>query len=284
MPAGVELRRKWPSGDSFLPEGRCVFWTPAASGISTNSIHCPPIHPPIDRCVSVNLIQRFFRGLYPEGRPWLARRDWRERRITCQGGPRGLYFALAVGGFGFPSAFLAAIGISRILERDLDGIAYLSGAAVCSVVLVCIEYLWHRRRKFGDSICHLETLPGVIGGWFKATIEANLPVENAPSVTVRLVNFKMMGWRAVTTWETGQHAAAIRATHVHGDSYRIPVRFRIPDADKNYATWNWFTGGGWVLQVRAELPGIDFFAAFPVPIFKTAEAPPEEQRPEAILG
>lgn len=208
--------------------------------------------------VVVNPIQRLFRSSRAQRKPWLARKPWRERRIVNYGGPRGLYFALALVAFGIPAIFLGVVGVGQMVEGDPDGVFNLGGAALCAGILAFITYLWLRRRRFGTSVCHLETLPGVIGGWFKASIEFTLPVEAPGPVLVSLINSKMVGRRPVTCWETSQRVSTTRFTRVGANRYLVPVRFRIPAAAADYATWNWLTGGGWFLSVKAELPGMDF--------------------------
>ncbi len=216
-------------------------------------------------------------------RPWLAPREWRERRIVCQGGVRDFYFALGVGVFGCIAVFpliLIALGLPvSAAEPDPGTGPYLLMSAILVLGLLYILYAWRRQRKFGLSYCTLETLPGVIGGWFKATVEVTLPVTPPPPVTVTLINSRVLGKVRERVWETSSRVLPAPIPHSRGDRYQIPVRIRIPDGE-SYVPWNRATGQGWMLQVTANLPGLDLFSAFPVPIFKTDEAPPEEQRPE----
>ena len=71
-------------------------------------------------------------------------------------------------------------------------------------------------------------------------------------------------------------------TRIQGDRYLVSVRFQIPARKDYYAKRDWLSGGGWMLHIKAELPGVDLHAAFYVPIFETDEAPPEEQIPEGV--
>ena len=232
----------------------------------------------------MNPVRRALGQFGAERKPWLARREWRERRIICYGGPRECYFALAVAGFGLPAFFLGWVGVGKMREGDPDGLPLVLGAGLVGGIFAVIALMWIRRRRFGDSVCHLETLPGVIGGWFKASAEARLPGEVAPPVQVTLRNVQMLGRVPVTRWEKTYRVSPARLTHLQGHRYLVPVRFKIPPDGGNFATWSWWWGGGWVLGVAGELPGMDFSAFFSVPIFETAEAPPEEQRPEEEFG
>lgn len=220
----------------------------------------------------MSLVRRVLGQRGAERKPWLARREWRERRIVSYGGPRGFYFALALVGFGLPAVFLAAVGAARMVDGDPEGMGALLGGGVCGIIFAFITYLWVRRIRFGDSVCHLGTLPGVIGGWFKASVEARLPGELAPPVQVTLRNVQMLGRVVVRRWEKTYRVSPARLTRLQGHRYLVPARFQIPPGGGNYATWSRWSGGGWFLVVAAELPGMDFFAGFPVPIFETAEA------------
>lgn len=220
-------------------------------------------------------------------KPWLVSKEWRERRIVSQG-VRGSYFALALAVIG-PMAILAVtVGIWHIVEGNPEGWGALLAGATVAGVLAYVTYQWLAWRKFGKSVCHLETLPGVIGGWFKASVEVKLPVETRPAVLVTLGN--VLDFGSPTVWEISEHVFHAQLTRIQGDRYLVPVRFHIP-ARKDYyvkPTWNPnpFTlklSGVWVLKIRAELPGMNLGAGFLVPIFETDEAPPEEQTPEGGL-
>ncbi len=213
-------------------------------------------------------------------------KEWRERRIVSQG-VRGFYFALALAVIG-PMAILAVkVGIWHIVEGNPEGWGFLLAGAMVAGVLAYVTYQRLAWRKFGKSVCHLETLPGVIGGWFKASVEVKLPVETRPAVLVRLVNI-IHGDGGTTVWEISERVFHAQFTRIQGDRYLVPVRFHIPARKDYYVQPSWNpnplkVSGGWVLKIRAELPGMNLGAGFLVPIFETAEAPPEEQTPEGGL-
>lgn len=211
-----------------------------------------------------------------EGKPWLARREWRERRIVSYGGPRGCFFALALVGFGAPAIALLPVAVRQTLQGDRGGPELLLVAAICSGIVVVVGFMWFRRQRFGDSVCRLETLPGVIGGWFKASVEVTSPYESPPPVQATLVNRK--GTRSpVTVWERNYSISPTSFTRTQGDRYLVPVRFPIPHG--NYAAWNWVSGEDWSLVITAQRRRMAFLAQFVLPIFETREGPPEEQQP-----
>jgi hypothetical protein len=198
-------------------------------------------------------------------------------------GTRDFFFALAVVFIGPPVIGGIAVGIWGLVEgHPEEGVGALFFAAMLAAFLAGFRYSWLTWRKFGKSVCHLETLPGVIGGWFKASVEVKLPVETRPAVLVRLENRK--GW-STTVWEITERVFPAQFTHIQGDRYLVPVRFHIPARKDYYANtpWNRLVGMSWCLYITAELPGADLNALFQVPIFETDEAPPEEQTPEGEL-
>ena len=140
-------------------------------------------------------------GRHPK--PWLARKEWRERRVISHG-VRGCVFAIAILFFGLIS-FGALAGVAaNMVENPGEALRALVVLAVFVGALAGTTWWWLNWKKFGKSVCHLETLPGVIGGWFKASVEVKLPTNILPAVKVKLENFKIVGRRApvkVTKWK-----------------------------------------------------------------------------------
>jgi hypothetical protein len=158
---------------------------------------------------------------------------------------------------------LALYNVFKNPEPEGAAIGLFVGASFGGLLAV-VTYWWRNWRKFGKSVCHLETLPGVIGGWFKASVEVKLPADVTPAVKVKLENFTVEWWRPKVRqikWEASESVLPDRFTRIQGDRYKVPVRFQIP-ARKDYcATWQ--------LKVRAEFPGVNLRADFIVPIFET---------------
>jgi hypothetical protein len=196
-------------------------------------------------------------------KPWLALKEWRERRIISHG-VRGCFFALAILFFG-SLALICLIGLLINLFRNPgEAVEALFLGSIFGGGLAVVTYWWRNWRKFGKSVCHLETLPGVIGGWFKASVEVKLPADVTPSVKVKLENFKIVGARPMvrlTKWETSEIVLPDRFTRIQGDRYMVPIRFQIPARMDYYADWQF--------QVKAEFPGVNLRADFIVPIFET---------------
>ena len=220
-------------------------------------------------------IQRLPTRSEVQRKPWLAVKGWRERRIVSHGA-RGVFFALALVGLGIPAITVVVLGIPLVVEGDPAALALLPGAAFFGGLFAYATHSWLRWRNFGKSVCHLETLPGVIGGWFGASVEVRLPGAALPAVLVRLSNQKSL--KSALEWEISERVSPARLTRIQGDRYLVPVRFQIP-ARKDYKK-----PPLWMLSIRAEVPGVDLNAGFAVPVFETNEAPPGEQTPEGVSG
>jgi hypothetical protein len=147
-----------------------------------------------------------------------------------------------------------------------------------------ITRLWLRDRRYRSSICRLITLPGVIGGWFKADVECALP--GTGPVTVRLKNIVTPVPAAFPTEELLWDMTQTTATVAHPESARrsiVPVRLRVlRHPNQRSSVYPQPLGGesAWVLEIEKKTGGDDYFAAFGVPIYDTHDAPASEQRPE----
>ena len=216
-------------------------------------------------------MQRHIAQPVAQRKPWLTTKEWRERRIIASHqGMKGGVFALALI-FISPMAILPfAGGIWALVEgHPAEGVAGLFVGATIACLLAGFTYSWLAWRMFGKSVCHLETLPGVIGGWFKASVEVKLPLKTRPTVLVSVGNL---------VWEISERVFPAQLTCIQGDRYLVPVRFRIPDRKDYYGKRSW------TLYITVDVPGGHLTSApFHVPIFETDEAPPEEQTPEGGL-
>ena len=174
-------------------------------------------------------------------RPWLRRKDWEDRQVLATAAEvrSGLFYFLALLGvlaFGGPALWLAkyawsARGLDALERLLMGGLAGFLG--LVPVIIVCAVI---QRRRYGTSVCYLETLPGVIGGWFKATVEAKLPGRPEGPLVAELTNCCLSGGllksREMTTvWGTKYDVPASALKDIGEGKYRIPVRFRIPRDD-----------------------------------------------------
>ncbi len=139
-----------------------------------------------------------------------------------------------------------------------------------------------RARRFGTGTLTLDTLPGVIGGRFAATVETGRPLPTDTSVAARLVcvrrttsgTGKSRSTHETVLWEdelqvgAGHLQPGMRGT-------RIPLVYPIPHGcvatDDRVPSQTVH----WRVELRAELPGADYVSSFEVPVFRTAASSPE---------
>ena len=223
--------------------------------------------------------------------PWLWREDWTSRRIQS-GSPAGVIiftvFAIGFGGFGG----IFVIGAVRteeefsLLELLFASIFPLIGLAMFIGVL----YTAARYFKYGRSTCQLETLPGVIGGWLRATAYSNIQLGPNDHVRIRLscIRRHVTGsgdnrttHRDLKWQETLTLPANAFSTGAALGSTAIPIAFYIPRDCQATTLENASDRILWQVDLNAEVPGIDLSASYEVPIFVTPDStdtpPPEAQ-------
>jgi hypothetical protein len=124
----------------------------------------------------------------------------------------------------------------------------------------------------------LETLPGCVGGWVAGTLRASPKLREADfvDVSLRCVKRTTTGsgkdrkTREDTIWEDEQSLTASRVPTGRDGRCEVPLAFRIPADCMPMAEYN---GILWRAQVRAPLPGADYFASFDVPVYAAAHPP-----------
>jgi hypothetical protein len=208
---------------------------------------------------------------YP-GKPWMWREDWAAGRVRSSEGALAwfvTFFAGVWNAVSWPVAWMAWYdGRAERTPQLLVAIFPLAGAGMA---LWC-AYLWLRRLKWGVSEFEMAAVPGVIGGPLAGVIHAPGGIRPADGFRLRLVcnesRSESNGGDSSTSvearWEREQ---TIHRELLSGSQGRtlIPVKFLVPFGQPpsgDSITWQ--------LEVKAETLGIDYFAAFEVPVFKTA--------------
>ena len=240
--------------------------------------------------------------------PWLGNAHWRRREVRYVHGIGFAVFVL-VGivstGIAFP--LLAHFWARRPLpgpEGFVEGSGAWFAMMLLSVLLlspaVWAAYGLWRRIRFGESVCRIRTLPGVIGGWFKADVECRLPGHSNGTVKVWLINglHKRRDQQHLLAgsgkldhagfWAMSQ---SIEVTVTPGERTVISVRLKVPrdpaqayrrpDGRLTFPTSRMWVGDPpWLLVVLKRNGGINYRAMFSVPVFDTSDAPASEQRAE----
>jgi len=220
------------------------------------------------------------------GEPWMWRHDWAERAVRDE-------TAIKSGFLWFFGIFWILISSPVLLvfrdRADQDPfIPYflLAFPIVGAIVLIVAAYLTLRRRKYGVSVCRLDRLPVAIGSVFHGEVQAR--VRDVPEsgfqmrfTSVRRIitgSGKNRSTRENILWQDEQTVGS-GAAMPNPDGMRIPVRFTIPSDCEPTDDSNPRDSVLWRLEVRAEVPGIDYAARFELPVFRTADAPQTDDWP-----
>ena len=214
-------------------------------------------------------------------KPWLRNSYWASRDLVNQSGVGWVVLGLAY----LIGAALLAAAVMALREPNIE--SRIGGSVLAVFAIAALAWVTRfrlRHIRYGDTVCRLITLSGVVGGWFKADVECGLPVEAGP-VTVRLKNEE-----EGTYWSMEQLCALTAVSGKKAPRSVVNVRLRVPrhPAQKfphprmRFALGRPITGPAWVLELEKKVPGgdLNFRATFGVPIYDTPDAPTEEQRPD----
>ncbi len=221
--------------------------------------------------------------------PWLRNKEWRKREVVHGRTVGGPVLVLAFIFFAGPILLIVWAAFFNSPGKAGDGAIapIIVMGAVISMVLGPLIYLWLRHRRYGNSVCRLLTLPGVIGDWFKADVECALPPDSGEPVIVRLKNLVPAGKRLAEKWRMEER---LTVPVVAGARSVVPVRLRVPrhpaqvplSFDRGHWARFWLGEGAvWHLELEKKAAGVDFFASFSVPIYDSLSAPTSEQRQQS---
>ena len=125
-------------------------------------------------------------------------------------------------------------------------------------------YTWLRSKKFGRSICYLETLPGEIGGFFKAKVEIYFPNVHPKDINLilRLISYSDPFQHIPAIWEKEYLIRQEEIEYRGQNKYMVPVNIDIP-IDPPLLKYK----NSWALVLKSNSPGINYESNFDIPIF-----------------
>jgi hypothetical protein len=213
--------------------------------------------------------------------PWLWREDWAEGRVKSN--TRGGMISAWVFGILW-NLISAPILFFLPQEAAKKPIAYIGLVfpAVGLLLLVRAIRLTLAYLEFGKTSFEMSPVPGVIGGHLKGVIQSRFPHNPEHGVQLRLscVRRVVTGsgdsrstsenllWRGEANLSPGQLYPGPTGTS-------IPVNFRIPWDCLATDSQNPSNATIWMLEARADVPGVDYDDVFEVPVFRTAQTPAE---------
>ena len=215
------------------------------------------------------------------GKPWTYRRTWRPDVMVS---PVADVSVVKVAG----GIITSVVGWSIVLAEWSNG--SFSGADVILLVVPAMAnlgmFLVIRERardiRFGQTRLRLETKPAVMGRRATAVFETSLRPETfeAESFTVRCRCYR----RYITTrrnsdGDTRRVVAydvkwsddkTVRPRVGRDGTLEIPVSFQLPTDYPEATPRQKDDRIGWELAATADVPGIDYKAAFEIPVFSAA--------------
>ena len=230
------------------------------------------------------------RQLHPDS-PWMWRPDWAQGRV------RGASKSTLVLSWVF-AVFWNLISAPLLFQLPKE---YARGntAALIGVLFPLVGVgmiVWAvratvRHRKFGTSTFAMATLPGVIGGRVRGTIETRLQTLPDKGVALKLSSIRRTVSGTGKNRTTHEHVLWQEEEHIPRErlqpAYRgtsIPIDFVIPFECEQTDETNPSDSLVWRLEADADISGIDFKTQFEVPVFKTPESSPEASEEEAEFG
>jgi hypothetical protein len=207
--------------------------------------------------------------------PWQRREDWARGQILCFDRK-----ALVL-------TWTASIGLLALLfplvpevrEKWAAGehaiIVALLFPSAGVVLLIRAIYLTLRWKRFGESVFRMLSIPGVIGGNLDGVIQVGAKVRPQEGFALRLhctrrVTAGRRKKRHTVETILWEDKKTLRKELLEDDPRRtgIPVHFTIPDhCHPTHIAGNTVTL--WRLEASAKVHGVDYFARFEVPVFRT---------------
>ena len=216
--------------------------------------------------------------------PWLWRRDWAERTVRQSADLGGWClwgFAVVWNLFCIPLWFLVPWRWPMEAPTILMAAFPVSGALLLGLAV----YQALRHRKYGISLCRIERSPIALGSTLRGELEVRMHEIPAGGFALRLASVrrtvhgsgKNRSVNETVLWQDEQ-------TIAHGpmpspNGLRVPFRFDVPFDCEPCDFSDPSDTVLWRLHVSAEVPGIDYQAAFELPVFRTEDSRDEVARP-----
>lgn len=196
-------------------------------------------------------------------RPWMLKREWRKGRITYRAfSPAAFLWIFALGWNGGLGLVLTGNRI-EILEAIREN--RLNVLMVGLFVLIGLGVLYaairttFTRNVSGWAVFTMDSVPGLIGGKLRGSIQTRIPSDSDKAVTLKL--------SSSPSDPLEQEVPRARITVAAGGLV-IPVDFDIPDSCKGSNPWDPDHKVVWTLEARSRLDREAWEVSFVVPLFK----------------
>lgn len=208
-----------------------------------------------------------------ETQPWLARSEW-QNGIIKSNDNKDVWIALGFTVFWNLIAIPAAIVVTPLVFEGEYGLllVYLF-PAIGLLLIIWATAATLRRLRFGNIHLRMTPFPGTIGGQVGGhlTIPLQFNSTHAFKTTLQCCHSSVTGVgksrsrNEQVVWQADGYAY----TSPVAQGTRLNIMFKIDDnlpisESKSAATYHL-----WRLHVACQLPGVDFFHTFEIPVFQT---------------
>lgn len=215
-----------------------------------------------------------------DSNPWSIRSDWASGKLGTSDTTRAKAPAALAVAIWCALASLPVVATLSLVSKEADSRWWLLLFAIPAIAILagwCAAYLTIRQRKFGESTFEMASVPGVIGGALSGVIRISTHLQ--PERGFRLNLFCMSqeenkkGDRRHETvlWKE-EHFVAEALSGSDLEGLAIPVLIEIPFSAQETTPPDARNRIRWLLEISAELPGINYQAEFEVPVLKTADS------------
>ena len=221
------------------------------------------------------------------GEPWLWKDQWAGGCIRSST-KAAMFAACGFAGFWNLISMTVCAGVipAELKKGNHKVLFALIFPAIGVGLLVWAAREIVRWKKFGESTFKMLSVPGVLGGQLNGAIQTSVKIrpEDGFHLKLRCVN-------RVTT-SSGNSSSTMElvlwedektmARELLADDPRrsgIPVFFQIPTDCRESDDSNSRNRILWRLEASARVPGLDYFAQFEVPVFRTSETAPSAATP-----
>ncbi|NQU20830.1 MAG: DUF3592 domain-containing protein [Candidatus Nealsonbacteria bacterium] len=224
-------------------------------------------------------------------RPWLWKEEWATGQIRSSS-KTTMWVALGFAAFwNLVSSPVLFFVPEEVIEKE----NYLALLGLLFPLVGLGLIVWAARavlrwRKYGESVFEMAATPGLLGGSLAGVIRASKPL--APPDGFRQV----LSCIEKTTSGSGKNRSTTETTRWQdervidrplsgpGEPTAVPVAFAVPydmpastiESERREITWR--------LEVSAAVPGIDYHAAFDVPVFKTEQSRPDFKLDDDLIA
>ena len=213
------------------------------------------------------------RARHPDS-PWLWNDEWANRRISDES-RAGVVPLWVVATLWNAIAWPVLLFVPEVREKGKQTILIALPSALIGVaLLIAAVRATLRATRFRPAAFVLDTLPAPIGGALRGRMEVPYAaLASASSIVVRITStVRVRGGKSTTEsilWQDEVEIAPGSIAHT-SDGVVIPIDIAIPADAEPTDTSDSANTRQWRLTVDTELPGIDYSATFPIPVFRTA--------------